>query len=184
METENKPDTPNLSPGSISTVNKILEEQNTDKIDSTDESDEDDVNNVECEKSAKQDVMEDNPPKSSHSSTGLLNNNVAFLLIYTLILANENEDKKAEKAEANKENKDKERMYDPRMYVNKVFLVLIIPPSIGDVEIQLLKARLEQTEAALERIVAHMGSVTARLARNGVFMDEEVGSAVSGSLSL
>ena len=183
METENKPDTPNLSPGSISTVNKILEEQNTDKLDSTDESDEDDVNNVECEKSAKQDVMEDNPPKSSHSSTGLSNNNVAFLLTYTLILANENEDKKAEKADSNKENKDKERMYDPRMYDNKFFLVLIIP-SIGDVEIQLLKARLEQTEAALERIVAHMGSVTARLARNGVFMDEEVGSAVSGSLSL
>ena len=31
----------------------------------------------------------------------------------------------------------------------------------------MLKARLEQTEAALERIVAHMGSVTARLAQGG-----------------
>ena len=128
METENKPDTPNLSPGSISTVNKILEEQNTDKLDSTDDSDEDDVNNEECKNSAKQDVMEEDPPKSSHSSTGLLNNNVAFLLIYTLILANENEDKKAEKAEANKENKDKENVpsTDPRMYDNNFSLALII----------------------------------------------------------
>ena len=80
METENKPNTPNLSPGSISTVNKILEEQNTDKIDSTDESDEDDDNNEECKNSAKQDVMEEDPPKSSHSSAGLLNKNVAFQL--------------------------------------------------------------------------------------------------------
>ena len=39
-------------------------------------------------------------------------------------------------------------------------------------EIKLLKARLEQTEAALERIVAHMGSVTDRLARNGVMMGD------------
>ena len=37
----------------------------------------------------------------------------------------------------------------------------------------MLKARLEQTEAALERIVAHMGSVTDRLARNGVMMGGE-----------
>ena len=35
-----------------------------------------------------------------------------------------------------------------------------------------MKARLEQTEAALERIVAHMGSVTDRLARNGVMMGD------------
>ena len=62
------------------------------------------------------------------------------------------------------------------------FYILFLP--LGDVEIQVLKARLEQTEAALERIVAHMGAVTARLARNGVFMDEEVGSTVSGSVSL
>ena len=42
----------------------------------------------------------------------------------------------------------------------------------GDLEIKLLKARLEQTEAALERIVAHMGSVTDRLARNGVMVGD------------
>jgi hypothetical protein len=42
----------------------------------------------------------------------------------------------------------------------------------GDLEIKLLKARLVLTEAALERIVAHMGSVTDRLARNGVMMGD------------
>ena len=41
-------------------------------------------------------------------------------------------------------------------------------------EIKLLKARLEQTEKALERIVAHMGSVTNRLANNGILMTDQV----------
>ena len=35
-----------------------------------------------------------------------------------------------------------------------------------------MKARLEQTEATLERIVAHMGSLTDRLARNGVMVGD------------
>ena len=39
--------------------------------------------------------------------------------------------------------------------------------TLGDVEIKLLKARLEQTEKALERIVAQMGSVTNRLVNSG-----------------
>ena len=49
--------------------------------------------------------------------------------------------------------------------------------STGDLEIKLLKARLEQTEKALERIVAHMGSVTNRLAKNGILMDDQVNIA-------
>jgi hypothetical protein len=35
---------------------------------------------------------------------------------------------------------------------------------LGDLEISLLKARLEETEKAMERIVAQMGIVTSRLA--------------------
>ena len=35
---------------------------------------------------------------------------------------------------------------------------------LGDLEISLLKARLEETEKAMERIVAQMGVVTSRLA--------------------
>ena len=53
-----------------------------------------------------------------------------------------------------------------------IFLICNWVQFSGDVEIKLLKARLEQTEAALERIVAHMGSVTDRLARNGVMMGD------------
>ena len=48
----------------------------------------------------------------------------------------------------------------------------------GDLEIQLLKARLEQTEAALERIVAHMGSVTSRLAMQDMQMGGQVRQAL------
>jgi len=62
----------------------------------------------------------------------------------------ENTNKNQEKVVEENKNNDKDSSLDPR-----------------DLEIQLLKARLEQTEAALERIVAHMGSVTARLAQGG-----------------
>ena len=39
--------------------------------------------------------------------------------------------------------------------------------TVGDLEIKLLKARLEQTKKDLERIVAQMGSVAKRIANNG-----------------
>ena len=41
----------------------------------------------------------------------------------------------------------------------------------------MLKARLEQTEASLERIVAHMGSVTSRLAMQDMQVGGQVGHA-------
>ena len=71
------------------------------------------------------------------------------------------------------ETKDKEEEQisnmDPRKQTILLFMFVIFT-NLGDLEIKLLKARLEQTEAALERIVAHMGSVTDRLARNGVMV--------------
>jgi hypothetical protein len=47
----------------------------------------------------------------------------------------------------------------------------------GDLEIQLLKARLEQTEASLERIVAAMGSLTSRLTMQDMQMGGQVWNA-------
>jgi len=133
----------NLSSANNSNIEDILEEEEIEQSDSENESDGGDDSTENDNNDTENIKTEENFPKSPQTFVGA-----------------ENKPEKAEETDKETkeviEDKEKTPSTDPR-----------------DVEIQVLKARLEQTEAALERIVAHMGSVTARLARNGVFMDEQ-----------
>eukprot|EP00090_Calanus_glacialis_P038120 TRINITY_DN6651_c0_g1_i6.p1 TRINITY_DN6651_c0_g1~~TRINITY_DN6651_c0_g1_i6.p1 ORF type:complete len:308 (-),score=106.42 TRINITY_DN6651_c0_g1_i6:134-967(-) len=132
----------NLSSESISKVEDIMEEDEINAIDSGNECVGDHDIKEECIGKDSNLETESNFSKSSNRYD-----------------ESEKVNKKTEEAveETNEKVKEEEQIsnMDPR-----------------DVEIKLLKARLEQTEATLERIVAHMGSVTDRLARNGVMMGD------------
>jgi len=129
-----------LSSGQFPSIQKLLKEDKLNKIDSEGESSgNEDIGDEDYEniQNIKPETTEAKEVDKEENAQNSKVENVEGKI-----------DKNSEKEKEEKEVNEKNSSHDPR-----------------DIEIQLLKARLEQTEAALERIVAHMGTVTAKLAQ-------------------
>jgi len=147
-EEEQKTHETNLSSGHCPSIQKLLKEDNMNKIDSKVESggngnnDDENLQNINPETTDNEDdeSLQNLKPEIRNEEENAQNSRIENV--------EGNEDNNLEEEKQGKEENETNSSHDPR-----------------DLEIQVLKARLEQTEAALERIVAHMGSVTARLAQ-------------------